>query len=143
MTGRLRPLPALDHRTAFEPAPAGMVLSRQRQIVACNRELLAMLSASRAQRVGRSFEVLHQSPSAAEFQRTGERIVASLDKHGRRALKAFTLPHIVEVWAWTISHRTPGRETPTGCGLRFFPSRPRVNGGEPHFAGPRSVCQRL
>jgi hypothetical protein len=145
-----------------------MVLSRQRQIVACNRELLAMLSASRAQRVGRSFEVLHQSPSAAEFQRTGERIVASLDKHGRRAgacqqaaawmnartrlhaarrcpgsLKAFALPHIEAVWAWMISHRTPGRGTPAGCGLRFFPSRPRVNGGEPHFAGPRSACQRL
>jgi hypothetical protein len=81
-----------------------MVLSRQRQIVACNRELLAMLSASRAQRVGRSFEVLHQSPSAAEFQRTGERIVASLDKHGRRALKAFTLPHMQGRWAWMISH---------------------------------------
>ena len=85
MTGRPRPLPALDHRTALEPAPAGTVLSRQRQIVACSRGLLAMLSAGRTQRVSRSFEVLHQSPSAAEFQRTGECIVASLDEHGRRA----------------------------------------------------------
>jgi PAS domain S-box-containing protein len=75
--------PALDYRTAFEFAPVGLVLARRRQIVDCNRELLAMFGAERQQLIDSSFEVLY--PSAAEFQRTGERIVASLDEHGRYA----------------------------------------------------------
>ena len=72
--------PALDYRTAFDFAPMGLVLSRQRQIVDCNQQVLAMFGAQRDQLVGRSFEVLY--PTAAEFQRTGERIVASLDAQG-------------------------------------------------------------
>lgn len=70
----------LDYRTAFDQAPIGLVMSRQRQIVDCNRQLLAMFGAQRAQLVGRSFEVLY--PTAAEFERTGARIVASLDAQG-------------------------------------------------------------
>lgn len=70
----------LDYRTAFELAPIGMVLSRERQIVDCNERLLDMFGASRALLVGRSFEVLY--PTHEEFERTGERIVASLDAQG-------------------------------------------------------------
>lgn len=73
----------LDYRTAFEQAPIGLVLSRQRQIVDCNREVLAMFSATREQFIGQSFEILYPTPD--EFQRTGERIVAALDAHGRYA----------------------------------------------------------
>ncbi|GAB4035205.1 MAG: LuxR C-terminal-related transcriptional regulator [Rubrivivax sp.] len=74
---------ALDYRTAFELAPIGLVVSRRRLMVDVNREVLAMFRAGRSQMVGRSFEVLY--PSAAEFERTGARIVASLDAHGRYA----------------------------------------------------------
>ncbi len=76
-------LPALAYRPAFALAPVGLVLARRRQIIDCNHELLAMFGAERQQLIGRSFEVLY--PSAAEFQRTGERIVASLDEQGRYA----------------------------------------------------------
>jgi PAS domain S-box-containing protein len=72
--------PALDYRTAFDLAPIGLVLSRQRQIVDCNRQLLAMFGAQREQLVGRSLAVLY--PSTDEFERTGARIVASLDAQG-------------------------------------------------------------
>lgn len=75
--------PALDYRIAFEQAPVGLVLSRNRLMTDCNRELLAMFGAQREQVVGRSFEVLY--PSTDEFQRTGDRIVAQLDEHGRYA----------------------------------------------------------
>ncbi|WP_425260452.1 LuxR C-terminal-related transcriptional regulator [Rubrivivax sp. RP6-9] len=75
--------PDLDYRTAFDLAPIGLVLSRQRLVIDCNQELLKMFSATREQLIGRSFEVLYPTP--AEFQRTGERIVASLDRHGRYA----------------------------------------------------------
>src|SRR6218665_1787913 len=71
---------SLDYRTAFEMAPIGLVLSAKRLIVDCNRQLLTMFSAEREQLIGRSFQVLY--PSVAEFERTGTRIVASLDVHG-------------------------------------------------------------
>jgi PAS domain S-box-containing protein len=74
---------ALDYRIAFDQAPVGLVLSRHRLMIDCNRELLAMFGARREQIVGQSFEVLY--PTAAEFQRTGERIAAQLDERGRYA----------------------------------------------------------
>lgn len=76
-------MPALDYRTAFDLAPIGLALSRQRLMIDCNRELLAMFGAAREQIVGQSFETLY--PTHAEFERTGVRIIASLDQHGRYA----------------------------------------------------------
>ncbi|MBT9492757.1 MAG: PAS domain-containing protein [Paucibacter sp.] len=70
----------LDYRTAFEMAPIGLVLSAKRLIVDCNRQLLTMFGAEQDQLLGRSFEVLY--PSLVEFERTGARIVAALDKRG-------------------------------------------------------------
>ncbi len=74
---------ALDYRTAFDLAPIGLVLSRNRLMIDCNQQMLAMFGARREQLVGLSFEVLY--PTAAEYLRTGERIVASLDGTGRYA----------------------------------------------------------
>lgn len=74
---------ALDYRSAFLLAPIGLVLSAQRQIIDCNERVLAMFGATREQLVGRSFAVMY--PSAVEFQRTGERIAASLDAQGHYA----------------------------------------------------------
>jgi PAS domain S-box-containing protein len=73
----------VDHRVAFELAPVGMVISRRRTMIDVNRELLAMFGAEREQLVGQSFEILYPSP--AEFERTGARIAAQLDRHGRYA----------------------------------------------------------
>ena len=70
----------LDHRTAFDMAPIGLVMSAKRLIVDCNRQVLAMFGARREQLIGQSFEVLYPSP--AEFERTGARIVAALDGQG-------------------------------------------------------------
>jgi PAS domain S-box-containing protein len=75
--------PALDYRDAFEWAPVGLVLSRQRLMLDCNRALLAMFGATREQLVGQSFELLY--PSHDEFRRTGARIEAELDAQGRYA----------------------------------------------------------
>ena len=76
-------MPALDYRTAFELAPVGLVLSRNRLMLDCNRQLLQMFGATRETLVGQSFELLY--PTHAEFQRTGDRIVARLDASGRYA----------------------------------------------------------
>jgi PAS domain S-box-containing protein len=68
---------SLDYRSAFELAPIGLVLSADRLIVDCNKQLLDMFGATRDQLIGQSFEKLY--PTAVEFERTGERIKASLD----------------------------------------------------------------
>jgi PAS domain S-box-containing protein len=75
--------PELDYRSAFDLAPIGLVLSRHRLMVDCNREVLQMFGTTRDTLVGRSFELLY--PSQAEFEHTGARIVASLDARGRYA----------------------------------------------------------
>ena len=72
--------PGLDYRSAFELAPIGLVLSRNRLMVDCNREVLQMFGTTREALVGCSFELLY--PSHAEFEHTGARIVASLDARG-------------------------------------------------------------
>jgi PAS domain S-box-containing protein len=72
-----------DYRTAFEYAPIGLVLSRHRLMIDCNRAALAMFRAEREQLIGQSFRVLY--PTQAEYERTGERIIASLDVEGRYA----------------------------------------------------------
>ena len=72
-----------DYRTAFELAPIGLVLSRNRLMIDCNRAVLAMFGAEREQLIGQSFRVLY--PTQGEYERTGERIVASLDADGRYA----------------------------------------------------------
>ena len=76
-------MPELDYRIAFDLAPVGLVLSRHRLMVDCNRQMLEMFGARRDDLVGRSFEVLY--PSSDEFERTGARIIASLDATGRYA----------------------------------------------------------
>jgi PAS domain S-box-containing protein len=72
-----------DYRTAFELAPIGLVLSRRRVMVDCNRAALAMFRAERGQLVGQYFRLLY--PTQGEYERTGERIVARLDADGRYA----------------------------------------------------------
>jgi PAS domain S-box-containing protein len=69
-----------DYRIAFDLAPIGLVISRNRLMVDCNQQLLDMFGATRELLVGRSFEVLY--PTHAEFERTGARIVASLNTRG-------------------------------------------------------------
>ena len=70
-----------DYRTAFEQAPIGLVISRDRMMVTCNQQLLLMFSAQHeSQLAGRSFELLY--PTHEEFERTGARIIASLDRKG-------------------------------------------------------------
>jgi PAS domain S-box-containing protein len=74
---------AIDYRLAFEHAPVGMVLSRDRTMVDCNERLCEMFGAAREMLVGQSFRVLY--PSVAEFERIGKRRVPILNASGRYA----------------------------------------------------------
>jgi len=73
----------IDYRLAFELAPIGLVLSRNRVIVDCNRHLCEMFGAGRDDLAGQSFQVLY--PSADEFERIGERIAPIMNRHGTYA----------------------------------------------------------
>jgi PAS domain S-box-containing protein len=73
----------IDYRLAFEMAPVGLALSRNRTMVDCNRHLCEMFGATPEQLIGQSFQLLY--PSALEFERTGERISPLLNRHGTYA----------------------------------------------------------
>ena len=70
----------IDYRQAFDLAPVGLVLSRNRTMVDCNQHLCDMFGATREQLMGQSFQVLY--PSADEYERTGLRIKLSLNAKG-------------------------------------------------------------
>lgn len=114
--------PALDYRIAFDQAPVGLVLSRHRLMIDCNRELLAMFGATREQIVGQSFEVLY--PSADEFERTGERITARLDDQGRyadeRVMKRVGGPQAGELFWCHVSGRALEPRQPHAAGIWTF-----------------------
>lgn len=107
-----------DYRTAFEQAPVGLVLSRQRLIVDCNRQLAAMFRAGRDALVGRSFEVLY--PSADEFERTGQRIVAQLDAEGRYADERVMKRLDGELFWCHVSGRSLDPRDPHASGIWAF-----------------------
>lgn len=107
-----------DYRTAFEQAPIGLVLSRQRLMVDANRELLAMFRAEREQVVGWSFEVLYPTPE--EFQRTGERITARLDAQGRYADERVMKRMDGELFWCHVTGRTLDPAEPHASGIWTF-----------------------
>ncbi|HRH87918.1 MAG TPA: LuxR C-terminal-related transcriptional regulator [Rubrivivax sp.] len=113
---------ALDYRTAFDLAPIGLVLSRQRQMIDCNRQLLAIFGAAQEQLVGQSFEVLYPSPD--EYERTGQRIVASLDDHGwyadDRVMKRLGGARAGELFWCHVSGRALDPRQPHAAGIWAF-----------------------
>ena len=70
----------VDYQLAFDLAPVGLVLSRNRVIVGCNQRVCEMFRAGPAQLVGQSFKVLY--PSAAEYERIGARMLPILNASG-------------------------------------------------------------
>lgn len=73
----------IDYRLAFELAPIGLVLSRHRMIVDCNRHVCEMFGTTREELIGQSFLVLY--PSADEFERIGARITPIMSRQGSYA----------------------------------------------------------
>ena len=70
----------IDYRLAFDLAPIGMVLSRNRTMVDCNQRVCEMFDVGREQLIGQTFQLLY--PSADEYERTGQRITPILNAKG-------------------------------------------------------------
>ena len=83
MSATHKPQPDIDYRLAFDLAPVGLALSRQRTMVDCNQALCDMFGATREQLVGESFRILY--PSTAEYERTGARITPLMGSGGTYA----------------------------------------------------------
>nr|WP_315465880.1 PAS and helix-turn-helix domain-containing protein [uncultured Rhodoferax sp.] len=73
----------IDYRQAFDLAPVGLALSRNRTMIDCNQRLCEMFGAGKDQLVGQSFQVLY--PSADEFERLGARMAPLLNRNGTYA----------------------------------------------------------
>jgi len=111
-----------DYRTAFDLAPVGMVLSRNRLMLDCNQQVLEMFGATREQLLGQSFEVLY--PTHDEFERTGQRIVASLNASGwyadERVMKRVDGARRGELFWCHVSGRALDPKQPHAAGIWSF-----------------------
>lgn len=108
----------LDYRTAFDLAPIGLVLSRHRLMVDCNQQALAIFRAHADQLIGQSFEVMY--PTAAEYERTGARIIASLGSDGRYADERVMKRMSGELFWCHVSGRALDATDPHAAGIWSF-----------------------
>jgi PAS domain S-box-containing protein len=116
------PVPEVDYRLAFELAPLGMALSRQRVMVDCNQALCEMFGASREQLLGQSFQILY--PSADEYERIGARIAPILGRSGTyaddRVMKRVDGRFQGETFWCHVTGRALHRESPHEAGIWSF-----------------------
>jgi PAS domain S-box-containing protein len=112
----------IDYRLAFDLAPIGMVLSRNRTMVDCNVRLCEMFGATREQLMGQSFQLLY--PSADEYERMGQRIAPVLNAKGvyadDRIMKRFDGPFKGETFWCHVTGRALNREAPHEAGIWTF-----------------------
>lgn len=121
---RAAPTPeaAPDYRLAFQLAPVGLILSRQRRIVDCNERVCEVFGATPEQLIGQSFRVLY--PSADEYERTGARIAPILNVHGvyadNRVMRRVGGPQAGQTFWCHVTGRAIDREAPHAAGIWTF-----------------------
>lgn len=108
----------IDYRLAFELAPVGLVLSRHRTILDCNRHLCELFGATREQLVGQSFQMLY--PSADEFERLGARIAPILNARGQYADDRVMKRADGETFWCHVTGRALNRDIPHEAGIWTF-----------------------
>jgi len=107
-----------DYRLAFELAPVGLCVSRNRAIVDCNAQLCEMFGWSRELLKGQSFLVLY--PSAEEYERLGQRMIPILNARGRYADDRIMKRANGEVFWCHVSGRALNRASPHESGIWAF-----------------------
>jgi PAS domain S-box-containing protein len=108
----------IDYRVAFDLAPVGLILSRNRAIVDCNQHVSEMFGASRELLVGASFQVLY--PSAIEFERTGSRIAPILNRSGTYSDNRIMKRANGETFWCHVTGRALNQSTPHEAGIWTF-----------------------
>jgi PAS domain S-box-containing protein len=108
----------VDYRLAFELAPVGLCVSRNRSIVDCNVQLCDMFGWSRELLRGQSFLVLY--PSADEYERLGARMAPILNARGHYADDRIMKRASGEVFWCHVTGRALNREAPHESGIWSF-----------------------
>ena len=112
----------IDYQLAFDMAPVGLVLSRNRSIMDCNQSLCDMFGASREQLAGQSFQILY--PSVDEYERTGKRIAPILNRNGTysddRLMKRVDGRLKGEIFWCHVTGRALNRDDPHESGIWTF-----------------------
>ena len=112
----------IDYRLAFDMAPVGLVLSRNRTIMDCNQSVCEIFGAAREQLLGQSFQVLY--PSADEFERTGARIAPILNRSGSyaddRIMRRLDGRFKGEAFWCHVTGRALNRDAPHEAGIWSF-----------------------
>ena len=108
----------IDYRLAFEAAPVGLALSRNRIMTDCNQQLCAMFGASRELMVGQSFQILY--PSADEYERLGAHMAPILNAKGHYADNRVMKRANGELFWCHVSGRTLERGNPHAAGVWSF-----------------------
>lgn len=108
----------VDYRLAFELAPVGLCVSRNRAIVDCNVQLCEMFGWSRELLVGQSFLVLY--PSADEYERLGARMAPILNTRGHYADDRIMKRADGDVFWCHVSGRALNRQDPHESGIWSF-----------------------
>ncbi len=112
----------IDYQLAFDLAPIGLVLSRNRTMVDCNQRVCEMFGAARDQLVGQSFQILY--PSADEYERTGARIAPLLNRDGSyaddRIMKRVDGRFKGETFWCHVTGRALNRDAPHEAGIWSF-----------------------
>jgi PAS domain S-box-containing protein len=108
----------VDYRLAFDLAPVGLCLSRNRSIVDCNQQLCEMFGWSREKLIGQSFMVLYPSPD--EYERLGARMAPILNAKGHYADDRIMKRANGEVFWCHVTGRALNREAPHEAGIWAF-----------------------
>jgi PAS domain S-box-containing protein len=108
----------VDYRLAFDLAPVGMCVSRNRAIVDCNEQLCEMFGWSRENLVGQSFMVLY--PSADEYERLGARMAPILNAKGHYADDRIMKRASGDVFWCHVTGRALNRDSPHESGIWCF-----------------------
>jgi PAS domain S-box-containing protein len=108
----------VDYRVAFDLAPVGLVLSRNRTIMDCNQQLCEMFGAPREALIGQSFQVLY--PSAGEYERLGARMAPILNAKGHYADDRIMKRAGGEVFWCHVTGRALNRDAPHESGIWSF-----------------------
>ena len=112
----------VNYQLAFDLAPVGLVLSRNRSIVDCNQHVCDMFGTSRERLIGQSFLILY--PSVDEYERTGARMLPILNATGiyadNRIMKRVDGRNKDETFWCHVTGRALNRSVPHEAGIWTF-----------------------
>ena len=112
----------MDYQLAFDLAPVGLALSRNRSIMDCNQHVCEMFGAAREQLIGQSFMILY--PSIDEYERIGVRMLPILNATGKyadnRIMKRLDGRNKGETFWCHVIGRALNRNAPHEAGIWSF-----------------------